>query len=89
MTMHLLKVDIPEPLATRLADLAERMQRTRDSLISEALQDWVDREERERLLIEVGQADVDAGRVVDHADVEAWVESLSTSDPLPVPRARR
>ena len=89
MTMHLLKVDIPEPLATRLADLAERMQRTRDSLISEALQDWVDREERERLLIEVGQADVDAGRVVDHADVVAWVESLATSDPLPVPRARR
>jgi predicted transcriptional regulator len=30
-------------------------------------------------------ADVDAGHVVDHAEVEAWLDSLDTQSPLPPP----
>jgi predicted transcriptional regulator len=33
-------------------------------------------------------ADVDAGRTVDHAQVEAWIASLDTAMPLPVPACR-
>ena len=44
-------------------------------------------EEKHRMTLEA-LADVDAGRVVDHAEVEAWVKSLETKNPLPVPRPK-
>ena len=42
-------------------------------------------EERNRLTIEA-LADVDAGQVIDHQTVQDWANSLSTDNPLPVPR---
>jgi predicted transcriptional regulator len=35
------------------------------------------------------RADVVAGRLVDAAKVDAWIDSIGTSHELPVPRARR
>lgn len=35
-----------------------------------------------------GLADLDAGRVVDHADVRAWLLSWGSDNPLPRPRPR-
>jgi len=32
-------------------------------------------------------ADVDAGRVIDHQNVQAWADSLATDSPLPSPPA--
>lgn len=34
-----------------------------------------------------GLADVDAGRVVEQADVLRWVNSLNSNTPLPVPQS--
>jgi predicted transcriptional regulator len=39
--------------------------------------------------IEEARADVAAGRLVDAVRVRAWVDSLNTDDPLPVPYAGR
>lgn len=33
-------------------------------------------------------AEVDAGRYIDHADIVAWVESLPTDRPLPLPQPK-
>ena len=44
-------------------------------------------EQRYRLTLEA-LADVDAGRTVDHADVEAWIDSLDTAVPLTLPACR-
>jgi predicted transcriptional regulator len=53
--------------------------------MKQALSLWVEREEhRYRLTLEA-LADVDAGNVVDHDDVEKWVASLDTDRPLPTP----
>jgi len=41
-------------------------------------------EERHRMTLEA-LADVDAGRVIDHAEVEAWADTLGTDQSLPVP----
>jgi len=38
------------------------------------------------LTAHVPLADVDAGHVIDQQTVQAWVDSLSTNNPLPVPR---
>lgn len=46
--------------------------------------DWVEPEEGDRL-IQVALADVDAGRVIDHQIVQAWADSLSAPQPLPLP----
>ena len=50
----------------------------------------VTKEERHRLILE-GLADVDAGRLVDDAEVEAWIKGLETNIHLapPIPRTDR
>lgn len=42
-------------------------------------------EEQYRLTLE-GLADVDAGRIVDHTAAHAWIASLRTDHPLPLPK---
>jgi predicted transcriptional regulator len=52
----------------------------------EALDAWiVQGEERHRLTLE-GLAEVDAGRLIDHAALESWARSLDTDAPPPPPR---
>ena len=55
--------------------------------MKQALAAWVDQEEERHKLTLEGLADVDAGRLIDHARVVAWAESLGTDDPLPSPTA--
>jgi predicted transcriptional regulator len=45
-------------------------------------------EEERHLLTLEALADVDAGRVIDHAEVKAWAASLGTANPLPAPRPK-
>ena len=40
----------------------------------------------EQGLTQEALADVEAGRVIDHLAVQAWADSLSTDQPLSVPR---
>jgi predicted transcriptional regulator len=81
MTAH-----VPLPLARKIDDLAAQLDRPRAWIVKQALAAWVgEEEERHRLTLE-GMADVTAGRVVDHADVEAWAASLTTGKPLPMPQ---
>lgn len=45
-------------------------------------------EEERHLLTLKALADVDARRVVDHAEVKAWAKSLGTANRLPIPRPK-
>ncbi len=86
MDTKVLTAHVPLPLAKRIDDLAAKLDRPRAWIVKQALAAWVgEEEERQRLTLE-GLADVAAGRVVDHADVEAWAASLTTDKPLPVPQ---
>jgi predicted transcriptional regulator len=64
---------------------AAQSQRTRDWVINQALATWLSLEEENDRLIREAMADVDAGLVVDHEEVEAWADSLDTERPLPLP----
>jgi predicted transcriptional regulator len=44
-------------------------------------------EERHQLTLE-GLADVDAGRLIDDAEIEAWIKGLETDPSLPAPTPR-
>lgn len=47
---------------------------------------WIAQEEERDPLTMAALQDVDAGHVIDHQAVQAWAESLSTSQPLPMPK---
>lgn len=81
-----LTAHIPLSLAEKVDQLAARLERSKGWVVKQALAAWIDQEEEKTRLTKQALDDVDAGRVVDHQAVQAWAESLSTSNPLPVPR---
>lgn len=81
-----LTAHVPLPLAEKVEQLAERLERSRGWVIKQALSAWVDQEEERDRLTREALADVDANSVIDHQAVQEWAESLGTKKPLPVPR---
>jgi predicted transcriptional regulator len=81
-----LTAHIPLPLAEKVDQIASRLERSRGWIMKQALSAWIDQEEERNRLTREALADVEAGRIIDHQAVQAWADSLSTDDPLPVPR---
>ncbi|MDF3935567.1 CopG family ribbon-helix-helix protein [Pseudomonas citronellolis] len=77
---------VPVELAERVDEIAERLERSKNWIVKQALTEWLDQEEERSRLTREALADVDAGRVIDHQAVQAWADSLSTDSPLPIPR---
>lgn len=84
-TTKVLTAHVPLPLADKVDAMASRLERSRNWVIKQALSAWVEQEEERDRLTQAALEDVDAGHVIDHQAVQAWAESLSTSQPLPVP----
>ncbi len=83
---RVLTAHVPVPLAEKVDEVANRLERSRGWIMKQALSSWIaQEEERDRLTYEA-LADVDADRVIDHQAVQAWADSLSTDEPLSVPR---
>lgn len=80
-----LTAHVPLPLAEKVDQLAARLERSRGWIVKQALTAWVDQEEERSRLTHEALADVDAGRVIDHQAVQAWADSLGTSQPLSMP----
>lgn len=76
---------VPLPMADKVDQMAARLERSRGWVIKQALSAWLAQEERNRLTLEALD-DVTSGQVIDHQAVQAWADSLSTDNPLPVPR---
>ena len=81
-----LTAHVPLVLADKVDRLAARLDRSRGWIVKQALAAWIDQEEERSRLTREAFADVDAGHVIDHQAVQAWADSLSTTEPLPVPR---
>jgi predicted transcriptional regulator len=86
MTQPASALTLPDDLADRVIEIAVRQERSADSIVEEALALWLDREGRRHRLTVEALASVDAGRVVEHAAVERWLDSLETDQPLPLPQ---
>lgn len=83
---RVLTAHLPVPLAEKLDQLADRLERSQGWIMKQALSSWIAQEEERDRLTHEALADVDAGRVIDHQAVQAWADSLSTNKPLPEPR---
>jgi predicted transcriptional regulator len=81
-----LTAHVPLPLAEKIDQVAARLERSRGWIVKQALSAWIDQEEERSRLTRDALEDVDAGCVIDHQAVQAWADSLSTANPLPVPR---
>lgn len=77
---------VPVELAEKVDVMAERLERSKNWIVKQALIAWIEQEEERNRLTREALNDVDAGRVIDHQSVQAWADSLSTDTPLPVPR---
>lgn len=87
MTTRVVTAHIPEELAEKVDGYAKSMERSRGWIVKQALANWIGREEEKHRLTLEGLADIDAGRVVPQEEMRAWVESLSTDNPLLPPTA--
>ncbi|EEX2602920.1 ribbon-helix-helix protein, CopG family [Escherichia coli] len=76
---------VPLPMADKVDQMAARLERSRGWVIKQALSAWLAQEERNRLTLEALD-DVTSGQLIDHQAVQAWADSLSTDNPLSVPR---
>lgn len=77
---------VPVELAERVDEIADRLDRSKNWIVKQALAAWLDQEEERERLTREALTDVDVGHVIDHQAVQAWADSLSTDTPLPVPR---
>ena len=83
---RVLTAHVPIPLAEKVDQMSTRLERSRGWIVKQALAAWISQEEERNRLTQEALAEVDAGQVIDHQSVQAWAESLGTSDPLPLPR---
>ena len=81
-----LTAHVPLPLAEKLDQIAIRLERSRGWIMKQALSAWVEQEEEHSRLTREAMADVDAGHIINHQEVQAWADSLSSDKPLPIPR---
>ena len=73
-------------MAEKVDQIAARLERSRGWIMKQALSAWIEQEEERTRMTRDALADVDAGHVLDHQTVQAWADSLSSDEPLPVPR---
>ncbi|EEJ4376137.1 TPA: ribbon-helix-helix protein, CopG family [Klebsiella quasipneumoniae subsp. quasipneumoniae] len=85
-TTKVLTAHVPVPMANKVDQMAARLERSRGWIMKQALSAWIAQEEERDRLTQEALADVNAGRVIDHQAVQAWADSLSTDQPLSVPR---
>ena len=76
---------LPADLAEKLDCLAERLDRPKGWIVKEAIASYVALEEKRRHLTLEALADVKAGRMHGHAEIEAWAADLGA----PKRKARR
>jgi len=77
MDTRVVTAHLPEDLARKLDGLAEQLDRPKGWIVKEAIASYVALEEKRHRLTLEALADVDAGRTLDHSDVEAWAATLT------------
>lgn len=67
---------IPIGLAEQVDALATRLDRSKGWVVKQALADFLALEEQRHQMTLEALADVDAGRVIQHADMEQWFDDV-------------
>lgn len=81
-------VRLQPDLNEKLSTVADRLDRPKSWVIEQALKEFIELQMWQIASIEEGLRDADAGRIVKHEDVVAWVESWGRPDELPMPECK-
>jgi predicted transcriptional regulator len=73
-------------LNEHVAAIAAALDRPKSWVIEQAIREFVDVQAWQLAAIDAGIASADAGRVVAHEDVAAWVRSWGGPDEMPAPK---
>ena len=65
---------LPEDVAARMDEIAERIERSKSWIVREAVVQWLDEEQRRYAITMDAIKDVDEGRMIDHDDLKIWAE---------------
>jgi predicted transcriptional regulator len=76
MDTRVVTAHLPTDLAQKLDDIAERLDRPKGWIVKEAIALYVALEEKRHRSTLEALADVDAGRTLEHAEVELWANAL-------------
>ena len=79
-------VRLDSSLNDRVAAIAAALDRPKSWVIEQAVADFVAVQEWQLAAIDEGIRAADAGRVIAHEDVVAWVRSWGKRDELPMPK---
>jgi len=83
-----LTIRVPTNLKRRLDRLAKQSKLSKSWLATDAVQQYVDEQERQATLIEKAARDVEAGHFVPHNDVRKWLLSWGSKKELPPPECK-
>lgn len=77
MTTRVVTAHLPTELARKLDGLAGELDRPRGWLVKEAVEAYIGLVEERQRETQAALLEVTAGRVVAHAEVEAWASGLA------------
>ena len=78
-------VHLDAALNNRVGAVAAALDRSESWVIEQAVEDFVAVQEWQLARIDAGIEAAEAGRVIAHEDVVAWVRSWGRPDELPIP----
>lgn len=84
-----LTIRLDRALKDRLEGLANETKRTKSSLAAEAIEGFVELEERHLQGVKEAIASIERGRGVAHEDVLTWLASWDSDVTFPLPDASR
>jgi predicted transcriptional regulator len=83
-----LNITLAPELDDRLAAVAVRLDRPKSWVVEQAVREFLDLQSWHLAAIEEGIRDANAGRIVPHDKVVAWVESWGRPDEKPMPECK-
>ncbi len=83
-----LSIRLEPELNAQVTAIAEALDRPKSWIVEQALKDYVSIQQWQLAAIDEGIAAADAGDLVDHEDVVAWVRSWDEPDELPMPTSK-
>jgi len=84
----LMSIRLSPDLDKQVAEIARALGRPKSWVIEQAIEDFVAVQAWHLAAIDEGLWDADAGRVVAHDEVAAWVRSWGKPDELPMPECK-
>ena len=83
-----LSVRLEPELDKELSAVAARLDKPKSWVVQQAVKEFIELQLWQMSAIEKGLRDSEAGRVIPHEQVVAWVESWGRADELPMPECK-